>query len=379
MIYLDNNATSRPAPEVVSSMIRALEQDWANPSSMHWYGQLAAKAVAYAREQVAQIVGVSASRIVFTSGATEANEAVLRHYMGKGFSLVTSSAEHPATTAFYTLHAPDRIKIIPLDQQGCWRIDVLEKVLGALSGQSLIAFSWANGETGVIQDVEAICEFARHHRAKCLIDASQAIGRIPIDSQDIVDSFITFSGHKINGPKGVGVLVNNCPSEALVLSVGGGQEGSLRGGTENVPGIVGIGVACELRYKSFGNSISHMSKLRDKFETYVTNRLPDVRLNGARTARIPNTSNMTFPGIDGMAIMANLEGQGVICSQVSACSSARPEPSRTLLAMGLSNDDAFASVRFSVSTDNTEDEIEVAAQVVVEEVSKLRKLIGGLV
>lgn len=377
MIYLDNNATTRPAREVVAAMVEALETGWANPSSVHGPGQAAARAVAAARTQVAGLLGVRPERVVFTSGATEANEAVLRHHAGLGGALVTSAAEHPAVAGFYQRHLPERVHLVPLDAEGRWRLEALEAVLGSLGGPMLVALAWANGETGVLQDLTAIEALAERIGAALLVDASQAVGRVTARAPDA--GWVTLSGHKLHGPKGVGVLVQPEGATQVVVAVGGGQEDGQRGGTPNVPGIVGLGVACDLRRRDLGRAIAHMARLRDRFEAQITAAVPEVRINGAGAPRVPNTSNLTFPGVDGMALVARLEARGILCSQVSACSSGRPEPSRTLLAMGRSPEEAFASLRFAVSVDTTEADVEAAAQAVVDEARFLREVMGGLV
>lgn len=377
IVYLDNNATTRPVPGVVTAVIRALEADWANPSSVHGLGQEVARTVASSREQVAQLLGVRAERVVFTSGATEANEAVLRHYAKLGAVLITSTAEHPAVSGYYFQQAPQLVQTVPLDESGFWRLDELETVLKRISAPKLIAFAWANGETGVLQDLAAIKFLAERYGALCLADASQAVGRIAFEADS--EAYLTFSGHKLHGPKGVGVLVQPETLPSVKIAVGGGQERGWRGGTLNVPGIAGLGVACELRKSNLGSAITQMARLRDGFESKVMAAIPDIRVNGADAPRVPNTSNLMVPGVDGMALVARLEARGILCSQVSACSSGRPEPSRTLLAMGLSRDDAYASLRIAVAVDTREEEIEIAAKALVEEALFLREMMGGLV
>lgn len=377
MVYLDNNATTRPAPAVVAAMLHALQADWANPSSVHGPGQTVARGVAAARAQVAGLLGVRPERVVFTSGATEGNEAVLRHHAGLGAALVTSAAEHPAVAGHYLLQLPERVHLVPLDAEGRWRLEALETLLGSVGRPKLVALASANGETGVLQDLESIGALAARHGATLLVDASQAVGRVTEKAPD--GAWLTLSGHKLHGPKGVGVLVQPEGAPPVVVAVGGGQEDGRRGGTENVPGIVGLGVACDLRRRDLGRSIAHMARLRDRFEAQVGAAVPEVRVNGAGAPRVPNTSNLTFPGVDGMALVARLEARGILCSQVSACSSGRPEPSRTLLAMGRSPEAAFASLRFAVSVDTTEADVEAATQAVVDEVRFLREVMGGLV
>lgn len=377
IVHLDNNATTRPVPEVVAAVIRTLKTDWANPSSAHGFGQNAARTVASSRKQVARLLGVQAEQVVFTSGATEANEAVLRHHAKLRATLITSRAEHPAVAGYYFQHKPQLVRTVPLDESGRWRLDALETVLSSISGPKLIAFAWANGETGVLQDLAAIKAMAERYDAACLVDASQAVGRVAFEADGAV--YLTFSGHKLHGPKGVGVLVQPETIPPVEISVGGGQERGWRGGTLNVPGIAGLGVACELRKRDLNRAITDMARLRDLFESQVMSGIPNTRVNGADAQRVPNTSNLTVPGVDGMALVARLEARGILCSQVSACSSGQPEPSRTLLAMGLSRDDAYASLRIAVAVDTQEDDIEFAAQAFVDEALFLRAMMGDLV
>jgi len=360
-------------------MTRALKDAWANPSSTHEAGHSVSRSVEAARRHVASLAGASSERVIFTSGATEANEAVLRHHAGLGFNLVTSEAEHPAVIGFFARHAPERLHVVPLNQQGRWDLEQFEAILHQLSPNALVAFSWANGETGVLQDAYRISQVAAAHGASCLVDATQTIGRIEIEGGPLQRAYLTFSAHKLHGPKGIGVLILPSDGGSVCLAVGGGQEGGRRGGTENVPGILGMGAACDVRAHNLGSHIQYLAALRDRFERQIVGMLDGVRINGLGAPRVPNTSNMAFLGVDGMALVARLDDRGILCSQVSACSSGLPEPSRTLLAMGLSSDDAFASVRFAVSVDNTPEEIDAASQAIVDEVCFIRDMMGGLV
>ena len=378
MIHLDNNATTRPLPEVVAAVSQALTDLWGNPSSQHGPGQEAARAVQVARTRLSRLVGAPSERIAFTSGATEANEGVLRHYRSAGYTLISSEAEHPSLTGSYRLEAPDRIHFVPLDRSGRWDIERLDELLAV--SPSLVAVAWANGETGVLQDIEAICDCAARTGGPVLLDASQAVGRLPVDFGALGIAYLTLSGHKFHAPKGVGAFVqSDAAPSPIVLQLGGEQEAGLRGGTENVPGIVGLGTASHLRSESLTAAITNLRRLRDRFEAMMTDRLPDAWINGAKAPRVPNTANVTFPGVDGMALVARLEDRGIICSQVSACSSASPEPSPTLTAMGLTRSEAFASIRFAFAVDNDEQEVETAVDALVEEVADLRETMGGLV
>ena len=237
--------------------------------------------------------------------------------------------------------------------------------------------AWANGETGVIQDLKRICELASKYRTPILVDATQIVGRDILEVPWGNKTYFTFSGHKLHSPKGIGVLVQSCPPpERLVIQVGGEQEGGIRGGTENVPGIIGLGIACEYRKKILPEAIEYLKSLRDRFEEILLGSLNNIYLNGVKSRRIPNTSNITFSGIDGMALVARLADKDIMCSQVSACTSGAPGPSKTLLAMGLNSKEAFASVRFAFSMDNNFSEVDIAAKWIVTEVSNLRSVYG---
>jgi cysteine desulfurase len=345
MIYLDNNATTRPAAEARQAALRAMDEAWGNPSSIHAPGRAAAQGVARARAQVAGLAGVAPDRVVFTSGATEANEAVLHHGLRQGAALVTSAAEHPALSGVYRAHAADRLRLVPLDGQGRWRLEALEEALRA--GPAMVAVAHASGETGVLQDVSEISSLAAAYGAPLLLDAAQSFGRVAATAFP-ARAYVTVSAHKLHGPKGVGALIlgPEAPERPLV-QVGGGQEGGVRGGTENTPGIAGFGAACALRHAHFEAHVAQLRALRDTLEARLSEAVRDIRINGSGAPRVANTSNITFRGVDGMALMARLEDRGLCCSQVSACSAGRPEPSKALLAMGLSSEDAFSSVRFS--------------------------------
>lgn len=377
MIYLDNNATTRPASDVLSAIVQTFEENWANPSSAHSLGQAASRAVESSRAQVAALLGTRSESVVFTSGATEANEAVLRHFAKTGVVLITSTAEHPAVSGFYRKHLPHLVRYIRLDESGRWQLNDLKATLVNIDGPKLIALAWANGETGVLQDLAAIKIMAAQYGAKCLVDASQVVGRLAFKADST--AYLTFSGHKLHGPKGIGILVQPKELSPIEVAVGGGQERGWRGGTLNVPSIVGLGVACELRHRNLSSAIERMSRLRDRFEAVVLSAIPGVRINGAGAQRVPNTSNITVSGVDGMALVARLEDRGILCSQVSACSSGRPEPSQTLLAMGRSRDDAYSSLRIALAVDTREEDVEIAAEALVDEALFLREMMGGLV
>ena len=327
-------------------------------------GDAARRLVEKARRQVAELLGADEDSVVFTSGATEANEAVLRHHLARGRLLVTSGVEHPSVDGLYRKLASELIRHVEVDGDGLWDMDGLDSALA--EGPALVAVGWASGETGVIQDAQRIGEIAAAHGAPVLLDASQAVGRMWFAVRDLPVTHFSFSGHKLHAPKGIGVLANLGETDGdFLLQAGGGQESGLRGGTENVIGIVGLGVACDLRGRGLNEAIDRLGSDRDAFERRVLAALPQVRINGEGAKRVPNTTNMTFPDVDGMALVAQLEDAGVLCSQVSACSSARPEPSAALMAMGLDEEAAFSSARFSFAVDNQRGEAEAAADAVI--------------
>tara|TARA_R100000935_G_scaffold31251_1_gene51794 strand:+ start:17561 stop:18691 length:1131 start_codon:yes stop_codon:yes gene_type:complete len=372
MIFLDNNATTCPSSSAANAVQEGLKVHWGNPSSIHSKGRAAALALGSARQRVADLLGASPEQLVFTSGATEANSSILRDFLKAGRILITSHAEHSAVNALYRDCAPERMRFVPVDEHGRWNLSALE---GQLSGgNSAVALSWANGETGVLQDIEKIGAMAQSHGAAVLLDASQVMGRIPILASGLAADFLTVSAHKMHGPKGVGAMVLlSTPAHALTLQYGGGQEGGHRGGTENVPGIMGFGAACAERSSNFKAHTSQLAAARDHFEARLRASVRDVRINGVNAPRVPNTSNICFRGVDGMALVARLEDAGVICSQVSACASGRPSPSPTLLAMGMSEADAYASLRFAFSINNTCAEVETAVTKIKEATSFLRE------
>ena len=373
VIYLDNNATTRPAAEVVDAVAHAMRSSWGNPSSQHCVGIGASRAIMDARRALAKLVSASEDAVVFTSGATEANEGVQRHYCSAGYRLIVSETEHPAVSGFYRRHAADRLYTVPVDSAGQWDVARLGNLLA--ESRALVAVAWANGETGVVQDIAKVCDCASRHGAAVLVDASQAIGRIPIDVGLTAMNFLTLSGHKFHAPKGIGALVlcDAGPNE-FVLQTGGGQERGIRGGTENVPGIVGLGLACTLRRRNFDAEAAYLRSLRRDFEGKLIKRLSDIRVNGAQAHRLPNTSNVCFGGVEGTALVARLENRNVICSQTSACTSGSPEPSSTLLAMGLSREEAHASVRFAFAVDNSKQDVDSAVEAIVDEVTALRRM-----
>jgi cysteine desulfurase len=375
VIYLDANATTRPLPQVVSAVRDAMVDGPANPASVHHAGDRARRVLGKARDNVCLLIdGADPDGIVFTSGGTEGNNAVLRAAVAAApeITVITSTAEHASVMEPASI-ARRHVRV-PVMADG--RVDpaALVDALPEDDGRPLVSLAWVNSETGVIQPVEAIGEAVRAQRPDAIIhlDAAQAVGRLPLHlaSCDV----LTFSGHKLHGPAGTGVLALADPDEDRLppFILGGGQERGRRSGTPNVAGAVGLGVAAAERAGQLREAMEALGAMRDAFEHAVLSRLDGAWVNGAAAPRVPNTTNIRFAGIDAMALVARLDQKGIACSFGSACSSARPGPSPTLLAMGLSEAEAASSVRFSFSVLNTMDEAREAAACVFETVEAMR-------
>ncbi len=351
-IYLDHNATTPVRPEVADAMARALRETWGNPSSVHAEGAAAREAVEDARAQVAALVGAEPRQVIFTGGATEANNALLCAVRRR---LVTSSAEHPSLRACVEALQERGVAVetIPVDGDG--RLDLVGLEAAASQQTDLVSLIWANNETGVIQPLD---EVARRLAglAPLHVDATQALGKIAVEGPW---DFLSASAHKLNGPKGVGCLVAR--REAPVLLRGGGQERGLRGGTENVPGIIGFGVACELARKELAERSAHYAALRDRLWERLRG-IPGARRNGDPGSVLPNTLSVEIPGAEGDALVQALDLEGVAISAGAACHAGAVSASHVLLAMGRSPEQALGSLRFSVGYGNDEAQIDEAAQ-----------------
>ena len=374
-IYLDHNATTPIAPEVLELVTAALQNQVGNPSSVHSVGRSARVLLDEAREQVASLIGASPSEIVFTSGGTEANNfALLGVALGLGKThghIVTSQVEHPSilnpclqleTLGFEV----DRLKV---DSLG--RIEGLEDSLK--ESTLLVSLQHANSETGVLQDIAGAGEIVRKRGILFHTDAVQSVGKISLQAQDMPVDMLSISAHKLNGPKGVGALYLKKGSPDLFAPIcGGGQEKKRRGGTENVAGIVGFGKACELARLS-SQEMDNISSLRDHFLQLVSSQITGVEVFGDLENRLPNTLNIGFEGVEGDTLLIGLDMAGVAVSTGSACSSGTGLPSPVLTAMGIPTDKINSSIRFSLGKSNTIAEIERAVKILVRTVSTNRK------
>ena len=375
MIYLDNNATTRIAPEVLEAMLPWLADHYGNPSSGYRFGRDARKAIERAREQVAALIGAQPGEIVFTSGGTESNNTAIRSALALRpdcRTLVSSTVEHSAVEEVLKHHQSTgyELRRNPVDSEGrldleAWRTSLAE---GSVAVASLIL---ANNETGVLSPLAEAAAIAAEYGVYFHTDAVQAVGKIPLDVSALPVHVLSLSAHKLHGPKGIGALYLNRHARFEPQTLGGGQEGERRSGTENVPGVVGFGAAAEMAVRHLADA-GRIAVLRDAFEAAVISALPDVVINGEPANRLPNTSNLYFPGVDGEGILILLDEAGVCCSPGSACSTGAVQPSRIVRAMGHSAARARSSVRFSLSRFTTAEEIESAAVAVVRAVGKLR-------
>ena len=377
-VYLDNNATTPMLPEVLDAMRPYFGEHFGNASSIHHHGQETRAAVERARESVAALLGARASEVVFTSGGTEADNLALFGLVGPGDHVVTSTIEHHAVLNACKHLAESRsssgceVTYVPVDGLGL--VDPADVRRAIRPNTKLITIMFANNETGVLQPVAEIGKIAAEADIYFHTDAVQAAGKIPIDVNEIGCDLLTISGHKIHGPQGVGALYVRKGTRLEPMLYGGSHERSRRAGTENVPGIVGLGKAAEsARVGVERGDDEKIAAARDHLERELL-KIEATGLNGEGAPRVPNTTNIYFDGIEGEALVIALDLKGLAVSTGAACSSGAIEPSHVLTAMGLRTDRAKASIRFSLGKQNTAEDIEFALATVPETVSRLREL-----
>lgn len=379
-IYLDANATAAPLDEVVFAVAEAMRSNARNPASAHSSGAEARRMIESSRDAICRLViGAEPEGVVFLSGGTEANNTIVQA-LGKDPLTTFMAAPVEHSSLIEPLHEVSNERVIWLAVDNCGRIDIDDASAKARSASGLIVLTVqaANGETGVVQPLKALIETMRRISADVFVhvDAAQALGRIPLSLTELDADSLSFSAHKLHGPMGVGALVLRDPEERRVspLLHGGGQERGLRSGTSNVPGIVGMAKALESRLGRFEEANNTLTAMRNAFEKALAGRLGDrVRFNSSAAERVSNTSNVRFEGVEGMRFLALLDQAGVMASLGSACSSGRPEPSPVLLAMGLTEKQAYSSVRFSFSVLNSMDEALRAADIaanIAEEIAE---------
>ncbi len=387
-IYLDHSATTPVDPRVAAAMTRALTENYGNPSSVHGFGQQARAAVDRARREVAALIGAKPNEIVFTSGGTEANNLAIRGLCeaaaGHGRHIVTSAIEHPSVRGVCDSLEKRGWDItrLPVYDNGIVR---LEDVNAAIRPDTvLVTLMWANNEIGTIQPIREIGALIRERRAApgdqsqrhlwFHTDAVQAAGRLSLNVDEVGCDLLSMSAHKLYAPKGIGALYVRRGVRLAVQNVGGHQERERRAGTENVPAIVAFGEAAKLAREEMIERIAHDSALRDRFESRVKQVIGDVVMNGDRARRLSHLSNISFRFIEGEGLLINLDLEGVAVSTGSACSSGTLEPSPVIRALGVSDEVARGSIRFSFGKDNTEADVDYAVDVLSRAVERLRAL-----
>ena len=377
VIYLDNNATTRTAPEAVQAMLPYFSEYYGNASSIHKFGGRLAKVVEEGRAKVAAFLGADPSEIIFTSCGTESDNAAILSALDvcpKRRKIVISTVEHPAILNLgkdlerrgYTV-----VKI-PVDNLG--RLDMERARETIDENTAVVSVMWANNETGNLYPVEELAELA--HRAGALFhtDAVQAAGKVPFKLRDMEIDMLSVSGHKFHAPKGIGALYVRRGVRFRPFVVGGHQERGRRAGTENVPYIVGMGVAAELALASFDKENTFVRKLRDDLQARLTAAIPNVRVNGDQEHRLPNTTNLSFEYIEGESILMHMDIYGICASSGSACTTGSLEPSHVMRAMGVPYTAAHGAIRFSFSRYNTQEDVDAVVDVMPGIISKIREI-----
>jgi cysteine desulfurase len=375
--YLDNNATTQPAPEVVAAMVACMTEGYGNPSSVHRFGQKARQMLEEARGLVAQLVGCAEAELLFTGGGTESINTAIRGLLAARSprkKIVISTVEHSATRELCATLAREGAEVIPIEVDPDGRLNFDQLRSSVADEVALVSLMWANNETGVLFEVEKIAALCRVQRVPFHCDGTQALGKIPVDVSAAGVDAMSFASHKFHGPKGVGGLFVRRGVRYKPLLVGGPQERGRRGGTENVPGVVGMGKAAELAREALPQ-MGRVAALRDQLERGILEKIPQTRVNGRTDLRLPNTSNIGFHRLEAEAVLLLLSEQGVYASAGSACSSGSLEPSAVLKAMRIDERFAHGSVRFSLSRYTTEAEIERALQVLPVAIERLRAVL----
>jgi len=379
-IYLDNNSTTPVDPRVVETMIPYFYEVPGNAASRsHSFGWKAEEAVDYGREQIANLIGVDSKEIIFTSGATESDNLALKGafemYSRKGNHIITLQTEHKAVldTCKKIEKLGGQVTYLEVEKDGL--VD-LNKLKAAITDKTIvISIMWANNETGVIQPMKEIGEICAEHGILFMSDATQAVGKIPVNPKEVGIHLMAFTSHKMYGPKGVGALFVNRKNPRVKVTAqldGGGHERGMRSGTLNVPGIVGFGKAAEIASKEMFADADRLSILRDKLETNLCNALEEVYINGNVLHRMPHVTNLSFKHVEGEGLMMTFNNIAV--SSGSACTSASLEPSYVLMALGLGDDLAHSSIRFSLGRFNNEEDVDFAVEALTKGVTHMRDL-----
>jgi cysteine desulfurase len=376
-IYFDNNATTKTSEEVLEEMKPFFCDFYGNPSSMHTFGGQISHKIRQARERIAALLGCDPGEIIFTSCGTESDNMAIKGVLAASpnkHKIITTRVEHPAVLSVVRdiQNHGYRVVELPVDKNGQIDLAQLEKEID--DDTALVTIMYANNETGVIFPIEKIGEIAAEKGVVFHTDAIQAVGKIPLNLAKSNIDLLSLSAHKLHGPKGVGVLYVRRGTRLRPFMLGGHQEAGRRAGTENVPGIIGLGKACELAAKNIKKENEKVKKLRDKLENAILKTCPDCRVNGDRKHRLPNTTSISFEFIEGEAILLLLDKFGICASSGSACTSGSLEPSHVLRAMGVPFTAAHGSIRFSLSRYNTEQEVDYTIEKLPGIITRLRQL-----
>jgi cysteine desulfurase len=376
-VYVDNNATTKVAPEALEAMLPFFSEYYGNPSSMHFFGGQVARKVSEARESVADLLGADPSEIVFTSCGTESDNAAilgtLDSYPEKR-QFITSRVEHPAVgnVSTYLGRKGFHVTELSVDREG--RLDPDQLRESITDQTALVSVMYANNETGVIFPIEKIAEIVKEKGIPFHTDAVQTVGKIPINLKKLAIDMLSLSGHKLHAPKGIGVLYIRKGTKFSPFLIGGHQEKGRRGGTENVPYIIGLGKACELAKKNMEDENTRVRALRDYLEKKILERIPNTLINGDPVHRLPNTLSVSFEYVEGESILLLLSDLGICASSGSACTSGSLEPSHVLRAMGVPFTAAHGSIRFSLSVYNTKEEMDYIIEHLPPIIQKLRDI-----
>jgi cysteine desulfurase len=378
VIYTDNNATTKVAHEVIDEMMPYFGELYGNPSSMHTFGDEVGKRIKQARQRVADLINADPEEIVFTSCGTESDNAAINAAI-KAFPekkhLITSAVEHPAIKNLYSYLEKTQgytVTFVPVDKKGRLNTDILYESMS--ENTAIISLMWANNETGVIFPIEEVAQRAKEQGILFHTDAVQATGKIDIDVKRVGVDMLSLSGHKIHGPKGIGVLYVKKGFKFTPYLIGGHQEGGRRGGTENTAFIIGLGKACELAKQNLGIMNTRVRELRDYLQSQLLEKISCTSVNGVQDNRLPNTLSIGFDAVEGESILLLLDRDGICASSGSACTSGSLDPSHVLMAMEVPFKSAHGTIRFSLSHYNTKDEMDLIVKNMVPTIEKLRAM-----
>lgn len=378
LIYLDHAATTATRPAVVDAMTPYFTEHFGNPSSIYGFASANKKAINDARELIAQTLGAKPNEIYFTAGGTESDNWAIKEtahaYKNKGNHIITSRIEHHAVlhTCEYLEHQGFEVTYVDIDEQGIIRMDQLESAIR--SNTILISVMYANNEIGTLQPIKEIGELAKKHDILFHTDAVQAYGQVPINVDECQIDMLSASAHKLNGPKGIGMLYIRDGVKIQSFVHGGAQERHRRAGTEYVPGIVGFGKAVEIAFATMAERAEKETELRDYTISRILSEIPYTRLNGHKMKRLPNNINISVQFVEGESVLIMLDGKGICASSGSACTSGSLEPSHVLLALGLPHEVAHGSLRLTLGEENTKEEMDFVVDTLIEITSRLREM-----